>query len=405
VRARRLIRALLAALAVLLAAVPSVFAQEPLRFDYRDTFTTRTPGAGTGRMFNIDFFNPADREGKPPAFSHVHLELPEGARFDTGAITQCEATDVELMAQGPDACPAESRLGTNVLVADTGFPGDARYITTDFVFLNAKDELIALGKERQSQQWLAFRAKIGERTFDLDFPPLPGTPPDGGADKSERAIFNAASSVVDGKTRNYVTTPPTCPADGTWEITVTYSFRDGVDQTGVSSTPCDRPGEPPDPQGPGGGVTPSCVRYVGKVSSSSISGVKLGAARADVLAALGQPFDIDDQKLVYCVGRAAAVDQRLYIGFAADGTVNVIATTGRHHKVRDIGPSSSVRRFKKVFPRVKRRVAGSYVRRASAGAILFHPDGSRLDYVAVATRALSRDGAELRSELGILGLN
>lgn len=399
VRGLRLVTVVCAA--ALLGVLPAASAQAPApRFTYSDHFTTTTPGASAGRLFNVDFVNPEDPEGKPPAFSHVHLELPEGARFDTTAVPQCKASDPELMAQGAEACPADTRLGTNVVVVDTGGPGPTRLLTTDFVFLNNKDELIALGTERQSGGRLVFRAKIGERTFDLDFPLLPGTPPDGGADKSERAIFNAGSSVVEGATRNYLTTPPTCPADGNWQLKVTYTFRDGQTQSMTSATPCDKAGEPPDVEV----IKPKCVRYVSAVGARSIAGVTLGTPRAQVLQALGTPVDLNDQRLVFCVGRNAATAQRLTIGFGEDGNANLIATTGRHHKTRDIGPGSSVRRFHLVFRKVRKRVAGAYVRRHGGGATLFAPRGSRLAFTAVTTPDLARNGKKLDAQLRAIGL-
>lgn len=210
------------------------------RQTYSDTFTTKLPGTSTGRDFAVDFVNPEDPEAKPPAIEHVFLELHPGAHFDTSAIAQCRASDAELIAIGAEACPEASRVGENVVVVDTGFPGDARFVTTDFVFFNNRDELILLGTIRDGGARVVLRGKIRDNTFEIDIPFLPGTPPDGGADKSERATFYERSSVEDGSERNYLTTPPRCPKSGYWTNRVTYTYRDGIKQTSESRSPCRR---------------------------------------------------------------------------------------------------------------------------------------------------------------------
>lgn len=229
----------IAALIVAVLTVPTAAgAAKPRLETYRDTFTTTTPNASAGRHFQVEFVNPDDPEAKPPAVQHVALRLHPGSRFDTATIERCGASDPELMALGADACPAKSRVGTNLVVVDTGFPEPGRFATTDFVFFNAKDQLILLGTVRGTGARVVIRGRLRGNALDIDVPPLPGTPPDGGADKRERAVFLAASSTRDGRRRNYLTTPPTCPASGRWTHRVTYTYRDGVTQTGTAFSPC-----------------------------------------------------------------------------------------------------------------------------------------------------------------------
>ena len=222
------------------ASAPSgpAAAQEASRQRVSDTFTTTEPGASAGRRFEVDFMKPGDPQAKPPAVARVELALHPGSRFDTAAIPRCDAGDAELQIAGEGACPRGSRLGQNVVVVDTGFTGPGRFVTTDFTFFNAKDELILLGTERGSGARLVLRGRIRDNTLTIDLPPLPGTPPDGGADKSERATFLAASSVKDGRAVHYLTTPPSCPTGGRWTNRVTYTYRDGVRQTAASESPC-----------------------------------------------------------------------------------------------------------------------------------------------------------------------
>jgi hypothetical protein len=233
-----------AALALVALAAQASAVSEPPRQTYSDLFTTDVPGASTGRTYAIDWVKPNDPEGKPHSFSHLHVELAEGARFDTSAIPYCEASDAELMVAGAGACPPESKVATDETLLDTGFPEPARYATTDIVFLNNRDEVIVLATVREIGARVVLRGRVGENTIDLDVPILPGTPPDGGAAKRQRGQWDPHSSVRDGEQVNYLTTPPTCPASGFWVNRVTYTYRDGVTQTAESKSPCRRPGEP-----------------------------------------------------------------------------------------------------------------------------------------------------------------
>jgi hypothetical protein len=233
-----------AAIAMALGAaalgVSAQAATDPAKIDYRDSFTTQQPGAPTGRLFKVEFTNPDDPHAKPPPVQHVHTQLPAGGHFDTGAIPRCTATDAQLMAQGPDGCPAASRVGTNVLYSDWGppTPDSDRFVRIDTTLFNEKDGVILVNRDSASGAYVVVHGKLSHDALDLELPPLPGSPPDGGADKREDLVIYAASSRVGGRTRAWITTPPTCPANGSWVLRTTYTFRNGRQQTASSPTPC-----------------------------------------------------------------------------------------------------------------------------------------------------------------------
>jgi hypothetical protein len=228
--------ALLAA-AALAAAVDTAVAEPTARVEYSDAFTTRAPGAPSGRLFHDEFFDARDASVKPPPVQHFHVQLPHGARFNWRAVPLCTASDAELMAEGPSACPAGSNVGAEVFSFDTGAEGPNRIVTNDITFLNNKEELIILTQERQSGTRVVVRGKLGPETFDFDLLPLPGTPPDGGADKREDAKYPISL----GPTRKaWLTTPPTCPASGKWTFRIDYTFRNGEKVTKTSDARCDR---------------------------------------------------------------------------------------------------------------------------------------------------------------------
>jgi hypothetical protein len=220
-------------------------AQASVKITYRDAFTTQAPAASSGRVFQDEFANSTDPQAKPSALSHFHLQLPAGARFDTTAIAQCQASDLELMLEGASACPTTSKLGTETFTFDTGLPGSGRYEPSDVTFLNQLGGVILLSQDRQSGVRLVIRGKVGSDTEDIDLPLLPGTPPDGGADKSEVAQYPAATGVSNGQLAAYLTTPPSCPRSGEWLFRAVYTFRDGTQQTADSSSPCQTPAPAP----------------------------------------------------------------------------------------------------------------------------------------------------------------
>src|SRR3954468_9343877 len=229
-----------AALAALAAAIaPASAAAEPTaRVQYRDAFTTRTPGAPSGRLFYDEFFDARDASAKPPAVQHFHFELPEGARFDTGAVPACGATDAQLMAEGASACRPGSQVGTEVFSFDTGVDGPNRLVTSDITFLNDPGQLIILTQERQTGSRVVVRGTLGPDTEDFDITPLPGTPPEGGADKVEDGTYPV--SVGPGG-RAWLTTPPTCPKSGEWTFRGVYTVPNGEKVARTSDSPCDRP--------------------------------------------------------------------------------------------------------------------------------------------------------------------
>ena len=128
-----------------------------------------------------------------------------------------------------------SEVGTEVFSFDTGFDGPNRIVTNDITFLNDPGELIILTQERQSGTRVVVRGKLTKDTLDFELDPLPGTPPDGGADKREDSKF----PVTVGPTgKPWLRTPPTCPKSRKWTFRVDYTFRDGEKLTKRSSSRC-----------------------------------------------------------------------------------------------------------------------------------------------------------------------
>jgi hypothetical protein len=207
----------------------------------RYTLLKHQPGKSTGERFVVDYVNPADSTAKPPAVRRVVTMLPLRSRYDTSVPGLCTATDAELMAEGAAACPRDSRIGGGLVTVDTGLPGPGRFVEADVEFFNNTDEFIYLNTVRDSGARTVIRAELRgrKRITEVD-PPLPGTPPDGGAIDTVDVAIAAVSRILDGERRNYITTPPHCPPRGFWITATRFVYADGVSQTVKNRVRCKR---------------------------------------------------------------------------------------------------------------------------------------------------------------------
>ena len=202
-------------------------------------FSERQPGTFGALSIDIDYVNPSDPGGKPPAVRNIVVQLADGTRVDTTVPRRCAASDAQLMAQGPGACPADSLVGEGFVRIDTGLPGDARFLEEDLTLLNAANQLIFLFRDRRSGTRLSSRAAVEGGTLTTSAPPLPGAPPDGGAIDVVIERLNAIPGNSPG--RGYVVTPASCPSSGTWTNSIRFTYADGVTQSVQTQSPC-RPG-------------------------------------------------------------------------------------------------------------------------------------------------------------------
>ena len=210
------------------------------RQDASYKLTQKQAGKSTGERFKFDYVNPGDPEAKPPAVERVVTKLPRRGRFDVSVPGSCTASDAELIAQGPAACPEDSLIGGGVVTVDTGLPEPLRIVTADVVFANnAEDpdgEFIYINTVREgSLARTVIRADVRRRKTVTHAGMLPGTPPDGGAIDT---VDIEIDSISEGK-RNYITTPPRC-RKGHWVTRLRFSYPDGESQVERTKTPCKR---------------------------------------------------------------------------------------------------------------------------------------------------------------------
>jgi hypothetical protein len=187
-------------------------------------FNRERPAKSTGAKLAIDYRNPDDPNAKPPAVRKVVIKAARGTRIDTSVPGLCTASDAELIALGAAACPDKSRVGGGVVTVDTGFPGPGRIITSDVTLLNNTGQLILLTEDRGTNARLVTRSTIAGRRLKTEAPPLPGTPPDGGAIDTVDLHLKR----VTRPGHAYLRTPRRCPARGAWINRLRFTYADGV---------------------------------------------------------------------------------------------------------------------------------------------------------------------------------
>src|SRR5438128_1799594 len=75
------------------------------------TYTTTAPNSPTGVVLAGRYHAKGDPNADPPFLRRMVLYPPKGFRYDTRVPDACTASDLKLMALGPDACPEGSRVG------------------------------------------------------------------------------------------------------------------------------------------------------------------------------------------------------------------------------------------------------------------------------------------------------
>ena len=242
--------------AALLVVSPAAAAQEPPRQSASSSFTTIEPGAPTGGRLDVQVRDPADPNAKPRTLSRLVVEYPEGARFDFTVPETCTATDAELMQEGAAACPPGSAVADGTLRTDNGSPGEGRYTDNTLTTFSAgQGELVTLAESREPPTRVVSRSPVQGSKVTLDYPAVPASPPPEPFLAYTRLQLNGFR-LVKGDTA-FLTTPPSCPAEGAWRGALTFTYRDGVTQRVETRSPCRRSGEPafavPAPPGAGPG--------------------------------------------------------------------------------------------------------------------------------------------------------
>ena len=162
--------------------------------------------------------------------------------IDTNAAPQCHASDAELMLEGPAACPPSAKIGSGLVVSDTGRSGGPmpRYSKSTISDFNNAGEVIGVGVNQDIPAIKSVdHTKLRGNTSTTNFPVFPGFPPPEPYTPI-RSLHIVFPRYARGG-RAYARAPRTCPASGRWTISLEFTYHDGVTQTVRSHSRCKRP--------------------------------------------------------------------------------------------------------------------------------------------------------------------
>jgi hypothetical protein len=202
--------------------------------DFSLLLTSASPSSPTGLALHAAALG----EGKPSPLRSAVYQLPAGTRFDTGTLTECNASDVEFQLLGTNACPSDSLLTVGSFSAISGFGPPLDPFIGDVHVFDGSSQLIEVITFKDSSISPAIdRLTISDSTLTAHPPRAPGGPPDG--EMAVKSIDYEIPPLSRG-TRSLITTPPRCPAGGRWTSTGTFGFADGSVETDVSTMRCKR---------------------------------------------------------------------------------------------------------------------------------------------------------------------
>ena len=229
----------LAAVAAVLGVAATVQGGVTDRAAYDFKLSAKRPSAPTGMSVDVLLKNPQDPEAKPPALDGAELKLPRGMRIDDAAVPRCDASDDDFQAQGRDACPAETQVGSGAVTVMLGVPpADPQKL--DLVAFNGDGEIVEVVFFAGTNAVAGIdRVTIEEGKLVAHPPSPPGGPPDGRTAIRELELNVPRRIGPEGD--SYVTTPPRCPRRRTWRSRGHFEFSDGGATDVRDSTRCRRP--------------------------------------------------------------------------------------------------------------------------------------------------------------------
>ena len=203
-------------------------------FSFGLGYTTTESRVSTGASLRIVYRT--DAQGRPSPWHRLVIAFPEGTSLDEAAVPACTASDEELMAAGPSACPAETRLGGGTVVASTGFgpPLDPSSLDAH-VFHTPGGEvnvLTAPGSDRVLS--VARQRFVGASIVDEPVYP-PGFPPPDGRSRPLSVAIDVPPHSAAG--HPFLLTA-VCPSSGRWMARATIDYDDGTSETATSQGPC-----------------------------------------------------------------------------------------------------------------------------------------------------------------------
>ncbi|MFL5955136.1 MAG: hypothetical protein ACJ76I_13625 [Gaiellaceae bacterium] len=206
------------------------------------TYTTTVPGAASGLGYSGTYHAANDPKGSPPYMRQMTFYPPSGAVYDTSAPDACTATDLELEARGPAACPPGSIIGSGTTSGIIYEPVAHSFVFDQYshhldIVNNTGEQVILV----ESEGWTVVRGKYQpDGSVVFHSPTCFPAPPAGGC-PDDYVLQLGTTSTIGAYTRNgrnYFTTPPTCPAEGYWTTRIHFEWADGTTDDVAPHEPC-----------------------------------------------------------------------------------------------------------------------------------------------------------------------
>jgi hypothetical protein len=188
------------------------------------TYLSRAPGAASGQVPLMTWSDPGAPNGVPKIVKRIVMTFARGTRFDTAALPRCHATDAQLKATGPAACPKASRLGAGHTTAVFS-SGDE--LVTDVTLFNARGQIVVV-VQVNGTVITEFRDRVAGRTISIE-PVLPA------------GVALTRLKLRIPRHGDYQRNPPTCPKSGKWTTVARFTYVGGSTETHRDTTPCRRP--------------------------------------------------------------------------------------------------------------------------------------------------------------------
>ena len=203
--------------------------------------TTTRPNAPTGTIYSGTYHAAGNAKAYPPYMRRMVAYPPRGYRYDTTVPARCTASDIELEALGPGACPAASRVGGGS--TDGLWLGRFRSTLKVDIFNNANEQIFLVSGSpglATVARGRIYRDGSIEFASPTCFPSIrpPGCPVDNALQLGTSVTIPAYTRRSGGKLRSYITTASRCPATGYWRTPIRFWWADGSVDTVVAPQRC-----------------------------------------------------------------------------------------------------------------------------------------------------------------------
>ena len=200
------------------------------------SYSSQVPGKPAGFDAFATWSDPGEPGGKPKEIQRIKVQFSPGGRLDTRALPTCNASAEDIAIKAVRACPAKTKVGE---VHGQGvYAGSTAPFNTFATLFNAKRQIIVVVTLDNATGRLLtdFRDDVEKESVTVNLKVGHGI-------SLVRFQAHVPKHVRKRgrKRRSYFTTPPTCPAAGTWTNSVVFSYRDGTSDQHSATTPC-KPG-------------------------------------------------------------------------------------------------------------------------------------------------------------------